>query len=128
MEAKGYGLQSAQRSARAVLMLNEPENKAHLEDLLNGKINFALAAMFVHAPGRTAVAPNSAPLGPGAIAEAARRDDETAREYMRIVLNIVRRHHKNWGIREFLNWVSEISLRMLNSTRHKQTKNTAPTE
>lgn len=113
MAAKGWTLQPAQRSARAVIMLNDSENKKHLEDLMTGMISFPLAVMLVHSAVSAPAPPANFPVGPEAQRESARRDDETAREYLRIVVNIVRRHHREWGIRDFLDWVSEVTLPIL---------------
>jgi hypothetical protein len=109
MEAKGLTMQSARRSARAVIMLNEPNNKGHLEDLMNGKISFPLAVMLTHVPAVPISVASVIPLGPGARAEAAMNADETAREYLNMAINILKRHHKTWGPRQFLDWVTEVT-------------------
>ena len=57
---------------------------------MNGVISFPLAVMLTHASRSIPAPPAEFPVGPEAQKEAARRDDETAREYLRIVINIVR--------------------------------------
>ena len=106
MEVKGWRPHTARNKAQAVTRLGKPENREHLDCLLNGEISFAIALL------------RSTPTAPRP-RRTEYRDEESATKHIQDGFKIMLELHKNWKGKQYLIWFTNLCKPLIPTNTNK---------
>lgn len=105
MEAKSWTVRRANTYARDVVLLGQEENRIHLENLMNGEIDFTIACLRVNPPTPK---------------KASYQDDETAVQLVQKAVAIMKKCHSKWSSKDYNLWFASICEPLINQKDAKQ--------